>query len=321
MKETIIKSVTAVICVIAVCVSSVLAIGKYGDAMVETAKNTPASASTSGGGSSATGGTSGGSTVDPSATPDATAPDAGTTDAATPDASTPSSGSSAGTSTGGNASSGGSSAKSTDPTKYSKEQIVAYYNNSIKATAKAPKLTVTKKENITIKVDTMKPDSDIIMNFVNKYVLEKYAKPSTESKSFINGVSSDKTKASDYLPKSQLQAAGAKSASITKSGSNYVVTIVTVAEKATLQNPKPKYASQCAAPLDIGNVDLGPIAITRADIEYPGITLKATVGANGMLVNSSIDQPLKGAGTADIKVYKPEATCHGAWTQKNTYKY
>ncbi len=40
-----------------------------------------------------------------------------------------------------------------------------------------------------------------------------------------------------------------------------------------------------------------------------------------MLVNSSIDQPLKGAGTADIKVYKPEATCHGAWTQQNTYKY
>ncbi len=44
MKETIIKSVTAVICVIAVCVSSVLAIGKYGDAMVETAKHTPAAA-------------------------------------------------------------------------------------------------------------------------------------------------------------------------------------------------------------------------------------------------------------------------------------
>ena len=324
MKETIIKSVTAVICVIAVCVSSVLAIGKYGDAMVETAKHTPAAAaSTSGGGSSATGGsTSGGATADPSATPDATTPDASAADpSATPDASTPSSGSSTGTSTGGSASTGGSSATSTDPTKYSKAQIVAYYNNAIKATAKAPKLSVTKKENITIKVDTMKPDSDLIMNFVNKYVLEKYAKTSTYSMSFVNGVSSDKTKAIDYLPKAQLQAAGAKSASITKSGSNYVVTIVTVAEKATLQNPKPKYASQCAAPLDISNVDLGPIAVTRADIEYPGITLKATVGANGMLVNSSIDQPLKGAGTADIKVYKPEATCHGAWTQKNTYKY
>ena len=173
MKETIIKSVTAVICVIAVCVSSVLAIGKYGDAMVETAKHTPASASTSGGGSSATGGTSGGSTVDPSATPDATTPDAGTTDAATPDASTPSSGSSAGTSTGGNASSGGSSATSTDPTKYSKEQIVAYYNNSIKATAKAPKLSVTKKEVISIVVDSMKPNSNTLKNIINEHVLSK----------------------------------------------------------------------------------------------------------------------------------------------------
>ena len=321
MKETIIKSVTAVICVIAVCVSSVLAIGKYGDAMVETAKHTPASASTSGGGSSATGGSSGGSTVDPSATPDATAPDAGTTDAATPDASTPSSGSSAGTSTGGNASSGGSSAKSTDPTKYSKEQIVAYYNNSIKATAKAPKLTVTKKEVISIVVDTMKPDSNALKKIINEHVLSKYAKPSTDSKTFTNGVAADKTKASDYLPRTRLQAAGVKSASITKSGSNYLVTIVTIAEKTTLENPKPKYADQCAAPLDLASVDLGPIKITQADINYPGVTLKATVGANGMLVSSSIDQPLNGTGTANVIGLKPSATVHGAWTQQNTYKY
>ena len=317
MKETIIKSVTAVICVIAVCVSSVLAIGKYGDAMVETAKNTPASASTSGGGSSATGGSSGGST----ATPDATAPDAGTTDAATPDASTPSSGSSAGTSTGGSASSGGSSAKSTDPTKYSKAQIVAYYNNAIKATAKAPKLSVTKKEVISIVVDSMKPNSNTLKNIINEHVLSKYAKPSTDSKTFTNGVAADKTKASDYLPKTRLQAAGVKSASITKSGSNYLVTIVTIAEKSTLENPKPKYAEQCAAPLDLASVDLGPIKVTQAEINYPGITLKATVGANGMLVSSSIDQPLNGNGTANVLGFKPSATVHGAWTQQNTYKY
>ena len=316
MKETIIKSVTAVICVIAVCVSSVLAIGKYGDAMVETAKNTPASASTSGGGSSATGGSSGGSTVDPSATPDATAPDAGT-----PDASTPSSGSSAGTSTGGSASSGGSSATSKDPTKYSKEQIVAYYNNSIKATAKAPKLSVTKKEVISIVVDSMKPNSNTLKNIINEHVLSKYAKPSTDSKTFTNGVAADKTKASDYLPKTRLQAAGVKSASITKSGSNYLVTIVTIAEKSTLENPKPKYAEQCAAPLDLASVDLGPIKVTQAEINYPGITLKATVGANGMLVSSSIDQPLNGNGTANVLGFKPSATVHGAWTQQNTYKY
>lgn len=323
MKETIIKSVTVFLCVGAICVSSVIGIGKYSNAVVEVAKNTPATVATSGG---STGGTGTGDASTPSGGDQTIVPDASGTDVTDPTADASGSTSTGGSSSTGSGSSstgstGGSSAAATDPTKYSKEQIVAYYNNAIKATAKAPKLSVTKNEVIDIQVDTMKPNSELIMNIVNNNVLKKYAKPSTYSMSFVNGVSSDKTKAIDYLPKSQLQAAGVKSASITKSGSNYVVTIVTIAEKATLQNPKPKYASQCAAPLDIANVDLGPIAVTKADIEYPGITLKATVSPDGKLVNSSIDQPLKGSGQADIKVYKPEATCHGSWTQKNTYKY
>ncbi|HBM00055.1 MAG TPA: hypothetical protein DD393_05410 [Ruminococcaceae bacterium] len=167
----------------------------------------------------------------------------------------------------------------------------------------------------------MKPNSNTLKNIINEHVLSKYAKPSTDSKTFTNGVAADKTKASDYLPKTRLQAAGVKSASITKSGSNYLVTIVTIAEKSTLENPKPKYAEQCAAPLDLASVDLGPIKVTQAEINYPGITLKATVGANGMLVSSSIDQPLNGNGTANVLGFKPSATVHGAWTQQNTYKY
>ncbi|MDD6703083.1 MAG: hypothetical protein PUE34_01900, partial [Clostridiaceae bacterium] len=125
----------------------------------------------------------------------------------------------------------------------------------------------------------------------------------------------------DYLPKSRLEAAGVKTASIVKSGSNYVVTIVTIAEKTTLQNPKAKYVSQCAAPLDLASVDLGPIKIIQADMNYPGVTIKATVSANGTLISSSIDQPLNGTGTANVIGLKPSATVHGAWTQKNTYKY
>ena len=167
----------------------------------------------------------------------------------------------------------------------------------------------------------MKPDSDTLKKIINENVLSKYAKPSTDSKSFTNGVASDKTKAIDYLPKSRLEAAGVKTASIVKNGSNYVVTIVTIAEKTTLQNPKAKYVEQCAAPLDLASVDLGPIKIIQADMNYPGVTIKATVSANGTLVSSSIDQPLNGTGTANVIGLKPSATVHGAWTQKNTYKY
>ena len=323
MKETIIKSVTVFLCVGAICVSSVICIGKYINAVVEVAKNTPATVATSGG---STGGTGTGDASTPSGGDQTIVPDASGTDVTDPTADASGSTSTGGSSSTGSGSSstgstGGSSAAATDPTKYSKEQIVAYYNNAIKATAKAPKLSVTKNEAISIVVDTMKPDSNALKKIINENVLSKYAKPSTDSKSFVNGVSSDKTKASDYLPRTRLQAAGVKSASITKSGSNYVVTIVTIAEKTTLENPTPKYADQCAAPLDLASVDLGPIKVVQADINYPGVTLKATVGANGMLVNSSINQPLNGTGTASVIGLKPSATVHGAWTQQNTYKY
>lgn len=325
MKQTVIKSVTALLCVIAVCVCFTLAIGKYTTAMVDVAKLTPAApASSTGTGSNVTGDDTTPAADDQSAVP--------TDDTAAPDASDPAADANAGTtdsdasstgssSSAGNANSGSASSTAADPTKYSKAQIVDYYNNAIKNTAKAAKLAVTKTENISIVVDTMKPDSDTLKKIINENVLSKYAKPSTESKSFTNGVASDKTKAIDYLPKSRLEAAGVKTASIVKNGSNYVVTIVTIAEKTTLQNPKAKYVEQCAAPLDLASVDLGPIKIIQADMNYPGVTIKATVSANGTLVSSSIDQPLNGTGTANVIGLKPSATVHGAWTQKNTYKY
>ena len=57
MKQTVIKSVTALLCVVAVCVCSTLAIGKYTTAMVDVAKLTPAAqASSTGAGSTAGGG-------------------------------------------------------------------------------------------------------------------------------------------------------------------------------------------------------------------------------------------------------------------------
>lgn len=327
MKQTVIKSVTALLCVIAVCVCSTLAIGKYTTAMVDVAKLTPAApASSTGTGSNVTGDDTTPAADDQSAAPsdDAAAPDASdpAADAGTDTSATDTGSSSTGGSASAGSTSGGSTGSSVaDPTKYSKAQIVDYYNNAIKNTAKAAKLAVTKTENISIVVDTMKPDSDTLKKIINENVLSKYAKPSTESKSFTNGVASDKTKAIDYLPKSRLEAAGVKTASIVKNGSNYVVTIVTIAEKTTLQNPKAKYVEQCAAPLDLASVDLGPIKIIQADMNYPGVTIKATVSANGTLVSSSIDQPLNGTGTANVIGLKPSATVHGAWTQKNTYKY
>lgn len=326
MKETIIKSVTAVLCVAAICVSSVLAVGKYGDAMVETAKNTPAAAaSTSSGGNSAAtdAGTSGDATVDPSVTPDAGSADASATDpAADPNAGA----SDAGTSTAGGSSTGtststggtGSSTATKDPTKYSKAEIVNYYNTSLKNSYKQ-KVSVTRSEKIDIVVDSTKPNSSAIVSLANK-IVQSYAKENVETKAFTSGKSSDGTLAANFCPKTGLTADGAKSATVKKSGSNYVITINVVSEKATL-NSAPKYNKLCAAPLDLNTVDLFGLTITKADFSYPATVLTATVDASGKVLSTNVYQPLSGTGGGKFIAISLEGTAHGSWTQKCTYKY
>lgn len=109
MKETIIKSITAIICVVVLCITSSVAVGNYSDAIKEAAKLAPVA--TVGGSNAATDDTAdvpSDDTADvpsddtaadvpaddatdattPDAGTDATTPDAGTTDAAKPDAGT-----------------------------------------------------------------------------------------------------------------------------------------------------------------------------------------------------------------------------------------
>ena len=83
MKETIIKSVTAFICVGAICVSSVIGIGKYSNAVVDAAKHAPAAAATSGG---STGGTGTGDASTPSGDDQTVDPNASGTDVTSPTA-------------------------------------------------------------------------------------------------------------------------------------------------------------------------------------------------------------------------------------------
>lgn len=325
MKQTVFKSITAIICVVVLCIASASAFGKIGDAITESAKYTPGSAIAADSNAADDG------SADIADT-DTDIPDDGTADvddgsSVDADADTSADGEQA---TDASSSSGSSStstsntnaASTDDPTKYTKAQIVAFYNKALKSTASAKKLTATKNETISIVVDELSLKSDKIKQIINDDVLTKYAKPTTEVMSFTNGTASDGTKAADFLPKSKLEAAGAKSAKITKSGSNYVVTIVSVAEKTTLTNPTGKYISQCGYPLNLANVDLGSfIKITQADMNYSGVTIKATINSSGLLVSSSLDQPLQGTGAGSIIGFKISGTVSGGMTQSITYKY
>lgn len=131
MKKTVVTCVTALLCVIAVCVSSVLGTNKLADAKVESAKYTPASSALNGNGGSTVNDGSGDATPgDPSVTPETPTdpatgePDSTASNANNSNASTPSAG--------GNTSGGSASAKKPASSKPSTQaEILNYFNTSV----------------------------------------------------------------------------------------------------------------------------------------------------------------------------------------------
>lgn len=317
------KSVTAVVCVVAICISSSVAMGKYADAMIESAGKGGSVAAANGEVDSDIGisyeeNVDGqGEIID---NPNASVDGTGDADASA-DVSADGAGTDDTTAAGGNTSSGGSSATqatSTDPTSYNKAQALNYYNTSLQNSFKQ-KVTIQKSDKIDIALDAMKPNSSVVMDVANK-IIKNYATENVTTLSFTNGKDSNGTLASDFGPKTKLTAAGVKSATVKKSGSNYVVTINVVSEKATLSTP-PKYNSLCASPLDLATVDLFGVEVNKADFNYPGTVLTATINAKGQVVSSTVTMPLNGTGGAKFLAFNLEATAHGANTVKFTYKY
>lgn len=179
MKETIIKAVTAVICVIALCITSSVAVGKYSDAVKESAKitaeATPAQgfAGNNGGSNDADVPTDAPTADDPST--DAPSTDDPTADAPSTDAPTA------------DAPSTDSTAANVDPLS-TKEGIVAYYNKAVKATKPAPK----GQQTMTLRDGSLTGDGAIgaVLKVLEPAAVKALAKNSKET-DWIPGSSND----------------------------------------------------------------------------------------------------------------------------------
>lgn len=130
MKKTVITCVTALLCVIAVCVSSILGTNKISDAKVEAAKYAPASSSSNNGGNSSVNGGSGDvNTDDPTVDPEVpTDPSTGE-----PDATAPISGDNGSSSTSSGSANSSSSSKTnkTSSKPSTQAEILNYFNTSV----------------------------------------------------------------------------------------------------------------------------------------------------------------------------------------------
>ncbi len=178
MKKTVVTCVTALLCVIAVCVSSVLGTNKLADAKVESAKYAPASSASNGNGGSTVNDGSGDATPgDSSVTPETPTdpatgePDSTAADANNGNASTPSAG--------GNTSGGSASAKKPASSKPSTQaEILNYFNTSVNRVKTSSKGGVKNYEknsqagSFTLK-GPLKSFSGVINSLVEKNMGEK----------------------------------------------------------------------------------------------------------------------------------------------------
>ena len=178
MKKTVVTCVTALLCVIAVCVSSVLGTNKLADAKVESAKYAPASSVSNGNGGSTVNDGSGDATPgDSSVTPETPTdpatgePDSTAADANNSNASTPSAG--------GNTSGGSASAKNPASSKPSTQaEILNYFNTSVNRVKTSSKGGVKNYEknsqagSFTLK-GPLKSFSGVINSLVEKNMGEK----------------------------------------------------------------------------------------------------------------------------------------------------
>ena len=310
-KQTIFKSVTALICTAAICVSSSSAVGKLSEAIKAESANKANSTVVVDNGGNAT--STDEPVTDAPVADDTAAPVADDTTA--DDTAAPATDDAEATT---DSAPADNTNKNTakDPTQYSKAEVVNYYNKCLKESYAKP-LKAKKTETINIVLDGSSAGK-IVTNFVNNTILPKYAGTTDYDRDFKNGIHGDQ-KLTEYASPYNLTPDGAKTAKITKSGSNYVITINVVAEKSTLTSP-PKYNTMCSHPLDLATVDIKPATVTKADFSYPGTTLTATVDANGKVLSTAIKQPLSGTGEGKLGLTLT-ATLHGSLDQKVTYTY
>ena len=183
------------------------------------------------------------------------------------------------------------------------EEIAAAYNKALNAyRAYTGNVTTKKVETIAIEVKDLPA---IVAKIVNP-VVEGFTGTTESTYTFTNGVDPDgRTPADKIIPggrDANVQAAGLASATATgNADGGYTLKMTFVAETSKFDGTKntsePTYHMGAMDPLNLGSLDLGPITITEAELNYPGATIEATVDGQGRLVKLVQLLPLNGYGT------------------------
>ena len=211
------------------------------------------------------------------------------------------------------ADSGNSSAVPSTP-----EEIAAAYNKAVNDfKAYTGNATEKKTETIAIQVKDLPGAVAAIVN----PVVEKFTGTTESTYTFTNGVDADGNKTADRIipggRDANVQAAGLASATATANADGgYTMTLKFVAESSnidgTTNTSEPEFHKGAMDPLNLGGLDLGPIKISEAGLDYPGATVEATVDAQGRLIKLVQILPLGGFGTGKAGPIKATINLEGS---------
>lgn len=183
------------------------------------------------------------------------------------------------------------------------EEILKVVSDSVNL-LKSDKANFTghKVQNINIHlVDSSVPSVNNIINGV----IKAFVKEEILDYDFTNGVSPDPegegtVTANNTFPPGykpfELTREGVASAKKEMQGENTVYTIVIVHETSTLENPRPPHHNAGADTLDLSDIEIPIITLTKVDFDYPGATVSVTLNPEGEVVGYYERLDISGTG-------------------------
>ena len=213
---------------------------------------------------------------------------------------------------------GGSAAQLSDPSNFTTAQIIATARDAVNKTkAHKGNLKVNHTEGFTANV-TECSGGPIVKSVVD-LMIGMVVKPVDETLNFQNGktVNSEGETIPILLPKKgnfTLSESGVKSASIQRSGNEYVIKIKLVEERVGMYDV-PTHNAASVGYLDVANFDLSFMEIDSANIVYKGSSLELRINADGYVTYANYKIPLHIDGSAHKGSISGSASFEGEQTE------
>ncbi len=188
-------------------------------------------------------------------------------------------------------------------------EVVAKYNEVVNAAKKATNITIHKYATVNLECTSC---SLAIAKPVVNAALPVLAKPTDWTRTYVDGKHTEgDQQLNDVIPPSGkeclLTEGDVSTATATANADgSYEIKLVIKAETSTFKDGNtvnPVSHEKAMSPLNLATLEL-PIegaSITDADMNYPGATCEASVGADGRLTKLHIYLPMDGEGSGGYK--------------------